>query len=96
MSTTGHTASASKLWELADAIVDAEYEVGQAKSKFLRATGWEHTCSNPAAYWLWRKEIDGHVYTLPAEMAVHMQQALLPPPDEDEAQTDDQHLGEKP
>lgn len=35
----------------------ANDKVEEAKTGFLNACGWKHTCQTPGSYWLWTKQI---------------------------------------
>lgn len=36
-------------------IETAEFELEQARSRYLRSNGWEHTSDTPSCHWLWKK-----------------------------------------
>lgn len=55
---------------------NAESDLTFAKHRLLRNLGWENSCSNPAAMWLWVKNIDGLRYTLDTEMALRFERNI--------------------
>lgn len=48
----------------------------EEQQKYLKANGWDYSCRNPMAIWLWEKEINGERFTLPQKTAYEMQCAL--------------------
>ncbi len=68
----------------------AEIDVEEARTRYLRMTGWEHTCKTPGAFWVWTKQLpDGRHLMASESLAVSMQQHLdddeEPRPEDDES-----------
>ena len=62
---------------LLDALDAAERELARARDKYLRATGWKHTCDTPGSRWQWQKRLpDGRVVVCSPEAAVQMESYL--------------------
>lgn len=48
----------------------AVHRVEYLRAELLRDHGWRYSCNNPAALWLWVKEIDGVQYAVSADTAL--------------------------
>lgn len=70
---------------LREKIADATYDLERAKDKYLRASGWTYSCSNPAALWLWEREIDGRTLAVSTDVAIRLQECM----DEDNSESED-------
>lgn len=54
-------------------IEEASSNLGEAKQKFLRKTGWDYSCDHPDYCWRWSKEIRGKNYSLGPDQAISME-----------------------
>jgi hypothetical protein len=48
-----------------------------AVTKFLEASGWRHSSTNPACWWMWEKKLpDGRTVLVTQETAVNFQASM--------------------
>lgn len=59
-----------------DAIELSEVESRDKIRRFLESYGWEMTCVNPGATWLWSKTIDGRNYYVSEDTAMYFERNL--------------------
>lgn len=57
-------------------VEDAEANLTEAKSRYLRRWGWKPTCNTPGAYWLWERDFKDE----DAQMAAIHEKRKLPSP----------------
>ena len=51
----------------------AKQQLAYREEKWLRASGWQQTCSNPGSYWMWQKDWDGKTFLVNTATAANIQ-----------------------
>lgn len=79
-------------FETLELLKDAESQVENLRSQFLRSMGWEYTCDT-GSLWLWRKVIDGKEIRVDASSAMWLAEGDVKLPYDGESQHDDGYDG---
>jgi hypothetical protein len=62
--------------ELYERIEQAKTNVEGMEQRFLRMSGWEHTCNTHGSYWMWEKKCDGRTLQVVTSTAMRIQKNI--------------------
>lgn len=63
-------------FQMLEEIESTEDRATNLREKYLRKSGWEHTCQTPGSYWMWTKDIGGKLYVCTTKDAFDFQKHI--------------------